>query len=74
MAVGADRAGRGVPCRSSRCGWTPGAGSSRRSPTWQGYLRWHVAPDRRLAHEAEIVAGVGAWIGEQVLGPVGRRW
>ena len=36
-----------------------------------GYLRWRVSPDRRLAHEAEIVTGVGAWIGEQVLGPVG---
>jgi hypothetical protein len=36
-----------------------------------GYLRWHVSPDRRIAHEAEIVAQVGAWIGEQVLGPVG---
>lgn len=36
-----------------------------------GYLRWRVSPDRRIAHEAEIVAEVGAWIGEQVLGPVG---
>ena len=36
-----------------------------------GYLRWRVSPDRRIAHEAEIVADVGAWIGEQVLGPVG---
>jgi hypothetical protein len=36
-----------------------------------GYLRWRASPDRRLAHEAEIVTGVGAWIGEQVLGPVG---
>ena len=35
------------------------------------YLRWRVAPDRRIAHEAEIVADVGAWIGEQVLGRVG---
>lgn len=36
-----------------------------------GYLRWRASPARRLAHEAEIVTGVGAWIGEQVLGPVG---
>ena len=36
-----------------------------------GYLRWRVSPDRRIAHEAEIVADVGAWIGEQVLGAVG---
>jgi hypothetical protein len=36
-----------------------------------GYLRWRVSPDRRIAHEAEIVAGVGAWIGDQVLGAVG---
>ena len=36
-----------------------------------GYLRGRVSPDRRVAHEAEIIAGVGAWIGEQVLGPVG---
>jgi tetratricopeptide (TPR) repeat protein len=35
------------------------------------YLRWRVSPDRRLAHEAEIVADVGVWIGEQVLGKVG---
>ena len=36
-----------------------------------GYLRWRASPDRRLTHEGEIVDGVGAWIGEQVLGPVG---
>jgi len=34
------------------------------------YLRWRVSPYRRSAHEAEIVAEVGTWIGEQVLGPV----
>jgi hypothetical protein len=36
-----------------------------------GYLRYHAAPDRLLEHEAEIVAWLGRWIGEQVLGPVG---
>ena len=35
-----------------------------------GYLRWHVAPDRRHEDESRIVAEVGAWIGSQVLGPV----
>ena len=35
-----------------------------------GYLTWHVASDRRVEDEARIVAEVGAWIGEQVLGPV----
>ncbi|MEU8606727.1 CHAT domain-containing protein [Actinoplanes sp. NPDC048791] len=35
------------------------------------YLLWHAAPDRRLAGEAQLTAQVGAWIGEQVLGPVG---
>ncbi|MGO9724565.1 MAG: CHAT domain-containing protein, partial [Streptosporangiaceae bacterium] len=30
-----------------------------------------MSPDRRIAHEAEIVADVGAWIGAQVLGAVG---
>ena len=35
------------------------------------YLRWRVSPDRRIAHEAQIVTDVGAWIGEQVLGAVG---
>jgi tetratricopeptide (TPR) repeat protein len=35
-----------------------------------GYLRWHAAPDRRLEDEARIVAEVGRWIGEEVLGPV----
>ncbi|MGC4819797.1 hypothetical protein [Micromonospora sp. DT63] len=34
------------------------------------YLFWHAAPDRRLASEAQLVAQVGAWIGERVLGPV----
>jgi hypothetical protein len=36
----------------------------------QGYLRWHTAPDRRLEEEAQILAGVGAWAGREVLGPV----
>jgi hypothetical protein len=36
-----------------------------------GYMRLHVAPDRRAEDEARIVAGVGEWIGEHVLGPVG---
>lgn len=35
------------------------------------YLAWRAAPDRRLAHEAELVAKVGAWVGEHVFGPVG---
>ena len=35
-----------------------------------GYLRWHAAPDRRVEDEARIVAGVGEWIGTEVLGPV----
>lgn len=33
------------------------------------YLRRYAAPDR-MANEAEILAEVGHWIGEQVLGPV----
>ncbi len=36
-----------------------------------GYLRWNAAPDRRLQSEAELIAQVGGWIGERVLGPVG---
>ena len=36
-----------------------------------GYLRLHVVPDRRAEDEARIVARVGEWIGEHVLGPVG---
>ncbi len=35
------------------------------------YLAWRAAPDRRLAHEEELVAEVGAWVGEHVFGPVG---
>jgi hypothetical protein len=35
------------------------------------YLAWRAAPDRWLAHEAELVAEVGAWVGEHVFGPVG---
>lgn len=36
----------------------------------RGYLRWHTLPGRLIEDEARIVAEVGAWIGEQVLGPV----
>jgi tetratricopeptide (TPR) repeat protein len=38
-----------------------------------GYLRLRATadPDCRVEDEARIVAGVGEWIGEQVLGPVG---
>src|SRR5215470_12248755 len=32
------------------------------------YLRWHAAPDRRAASEAQIVARVGAWAACAVLG------
>jgi len=35
-----------------------------------GYLRWHVAPDRRTEDEARIVAEVGTWIAAEVFGPV----
>ena len=35
-----------------------------------GYLSWHIAPDARDDGEAAAVAEVGAWIGEQVLGPI----
>jgi tetratricopeptide (TPR) repeat protein len=35
-----------------------------------GYLDWHVAPDQAVEDEARVVGEVGAWIGEQVLGPV----
>ncbi|MFT7834935.1 CHAT domain-containing protein [Saccharothrix sp. BKS2] len=34
------------------------------------YLRWHAAPDRRAAHEAELVAQVGDWVADRVLGPI----
>jgi len=34
-----------------------------------GYLRRNAAPDDWVASEATIVARVGAWIGDQVLGP-----
>jgi hypothetical protein len=34
------------------------------------YLSWHVAPDRRGTDDARIVAEVGAWIADQVLGPI----
>lgn len=36
-----------------------------------GYLRSHAAPDRRADGEARLVAEVGDWIGEHVLGAVG---
>lgn len=34
------------------------------------YLKWNAAPDRRLAHEADLVGQVGDWISEVVLGPI----
>jgi len=40
------------------------------SDLWD-YLQWGAAPDRRIEDEARIVADVGAWIGEHVLGQVG---
>jgi hypothetical protein len=33
-----------------------------------GYLRAHAHPDRRTAHETDLVARLGAWIGREVLG------
>ncbi len=38
-----------------------------------GYVGWHVAPDRWVEDEARIVAGLGAWIGTEVLGPVAEK-
>lgn len=35
-----------------------------------GYLRLHAAPDRRLDHEAEILAQVGSWAGETIFGGI----
>jgi hypothetical protein len=35
-------------------------------------VRWHADPQRPLASEAEFLARVGRWMGEQVLGPVGE--
>jgi tetratricopeptide (TPR) repeat protein len=37
------------------------------------YLHWHVAPDRWLEQEAEIVARIGEWMGRQVFGAVGHE-
>jgi CHAT domain-containing protein len=37
----------------------------------QGYLYSHTAPDQWLEEEASVLAGVGAWAGEHVLGAVG---
>ncbi|MFO1432111.1 MAG: CHAT domain-containing protein [Candidatus Competibacteraceae bacterium] len=35
-----------------------------------GYLNRRVAPDKRQAEETRLLAELGAWIGEQVLGPI----
>ncbi len=35
-----------------------------------GYLERRVAPDKRQAEETLLLAKLGAWIGEQVLGPI----
>jgi hypothetical protein len=45
--------------------WQTGAFADLRN-----YLRDNADPDRRLAHEAELVVGVGAWCSERVLGQV----
>jgi hypothetical protein len=37
----------------------------------QRYLRTYVAPDHRITQEADILARLGDWVGEHVLGPVG---
>ena len=38
-----------------------------------GYVRWHAAPDRRVADEGRIVADAAAWAGQELLGgPVVR--
>lgn len=33
------------------------------------HLRRVASPDRRLAHEAELLSGLGEWIGEAIFGP-----
>jgi hypothetical protein len=38
-----------------------------------GYLRWHVAPDRRHEDESRIVAEVGAWTGHRAGGGTGSE-
>jgi hypothetical protein len=48
------------------------------APSWEfeafrdldRYLKGHAAPDRRLASEAELVAQVGDWAADRLLGPV----
>lgn len=35
----------------------------------QHYVSWHAAPDRYREDEARIVAGLGSWVGADVLGP-----
>lgn len=37
----------------------------------RGYVALHAAPDQRLADEARIVADVGRWAGDRVLGRLG---
>jgi hypothetical protein len=51
------------------------APGGRDDPGWEGFtdlewfLRWRAALDRRLEHEAELVAQVGDWITQRALGP-----
>jgi len=35
-----------------------------------GYLERRVAPDKRQTEETRLLAELGAWLGEQVLGPI----
>ena len=49
----------------------------RTAPEYEGfaklddYVRWKADPKNRLESESRLVAQVGHWIGEQVLGPLG---
>lgn len=39
----------------------------------QFYVRWHADPERPLESENEFLGRVGQWMGEQILGDVGRK-
>ena len=47
----------------------PGAWQFEAFTDLHTYLRQNTTPDRRTAHEAELVDQVGEWITAQVLGP-----
>jgi hypothetical protein len=58
----------GAPLADHTVALDPASREMRAFEDLPRYVRWRADPDRRVAHETELVAQVGTWIGQQVLG------